>query len=129
MIGIDDQQVDGPDEAAGPDRWAEGQDGPTDDGPLCLGDEDTGLRQIDELTQEIRGIERARVTVVTKVAAAKGDDPIDIRDTGGSDQVFHAEGSYLAGRRPSPLDRGPSDLGSVPTGLRSHAAGVRDTRR
>ena len=36
----------------------------------------------------------------------KGDEPIDIRDTGGSDQVFHAEGLHLAGRRPSPLDRG-----------------------
>ena len=44
---------------------------------------------------------------------AQGDETIDVGDTGGSDQVFHAEGSYLAGRRPSPLDRG-SDPWSAP---------------
>jgi hypothetical protein len=85
MGGIDDQQVDGPDEAAGPDRWTERQDGASDHGPLRLGDEDAGLRQVHELTEQVPCIERAGVMVVTKVTAAEGDETIDIRDTGGSD--------------------------------------------
>ncbi len=70
-----------------------------------FGDEDAGLREVDELAEQIRGIERAGATIHTKVPVAQGDETIDIRDTGRSDQVFHAEGSNLAGRRPS-LDRG-----------------------
>ena len=105
--GSTTSEIDGADEAAGADRGPKGQDGPADDDALRLGDEDAGLRQVYELTEEVRGVERARVMVDPKVAVAQGDETIDVRDTGGSDQVFHAEGSYLAGRRPSPLDRGP----------------------
>ena len=114
VVWIDDQKVDGPDEATGPHRRPERQDGASDDGTLGLSDEDACLRQVDELTEQVRGIERTRVTVVGQVSAAEGDETIDIRDTGGSDQVFHAEGSYLAGRRPSPLDRGGTDPWSGP---------------
>ena len=81
-------------------------------------------------------------------AVAQGDEAIDVRDTGGSDQVFHAGGCYLAGladRRPRPeLDRGrPPDLalpssaasdsardrlhGSRPTGSCNRYAGAYDT--
>ena len=59
---------------------------------LRLGDEDARLRQVDELAEQIGGIERARATGGTKVRVAQGDETIDIRDTGCSDQVFHAEG-------------------------------------
>jgi hypothetical protein len=129
VAGIDDQEVDGPDEASGPDRWTKGQDGPTDHGSLRLGDEDAGLREVHELTEQIRCVERARVTVFTKVVAAKGDETIDIRDTRDSDQVFHAEASYLAGRRPSPLDRGPIRPRVGTDGTRSHVIRVRGTRQ
>ena len=122
VVGIDDQEVDGPDEAAGAHRRAEGEDGPADDVALRLGDEDAGLRQVDELAEQVGGIERARATVDTTVSVAQRDETIDIRDTGGSDQVFHAEGSHLAGRRPLPLDRGRSDRGPGPAGPRSRAS-------
>jgi hypothetical protein len=69
---------------------------------MRLRDEDTGLRQVHELTQQIPGVEWAGVALGTKVRVAQGDETIDIGDTGGSDQVFHAEGSHLAGRRPCP---------------------------
>ena len=63
MAGIDDQEVDGPDEAAGDDRRSQGEDRPTDDVSLRLGDDDTGLRQVDELAKEVSGIERALATI------------------------------------------------------------------
>jgi hypothetical protein len=111
MVGVDDQEIDRADEPTCADRGSKGQDGPTHDDALCFGDEDAGLRQVDELAHEVRGIERAGITVDTKVRVAQCDETIDVGDTGYSDQVFHAEGSYLAGRRPLPLARGPPTLG------------------
>ena len=128
MVGVDDQEIDRADETTCADRGSKGQDGPTHDDALCLGDEDARLRQVDELAHEVRGIERARVTVDTKVCVAQGDETIDIGDTGCSDQVFHAEGSYLAGRRPLPLARGPPTPGSVPGGQRPCRLGEREAR-
>jgi len=113
MVGIDDQEIDRADEAASADRGSKSQDGPTHDDALRLGDEDAGLREVHELTEQIRGIERAGGTIHTKVHVAERDETIDIRDTGCSDQVFHAEGSNLAGRRPYP-STGDSDPGSAP---------------
>ena len=106
MVGVDDQEIDRADEPTSADRGPKGQDGPAHDDALRLGDEDAGLRKVHQLAHEVRGIERAGVTAHTKVRVAQCDETIDIGDTGCSDQVFHAEGSYLAGRRPSPLDRG-----------------------
>ena len=133
MVGVDDQEIDRADEATGADRGSKGQDGPTHDDALSFGDEDAGLRQVDELAHEVRGIERAGVTVDTKVRVAQCDETIDIGDTGYSDQVFHAEGSYLAGRRPLPLARGPPTLGrylgaSYPADLASLRLATRASR-
>ena len=60
MVGVDDQEVDGADVPAGADRRPKREDGATDDVPLRLGDEDAGLREVDELAEQIRGTERAR---------------------------------------------------------------------
>jgi len=109
VVGVDDQEIDRADVPTRHDRWTKGQDGPTHDVALGFGDEDAGLRQIDELTKQIRGRKRPCTTIHRNVIAAQRDKPIDVRDTSCSDQVFHAEGSYLAGRRPFPLERGPSD--------------------
>ena len=117
MVGVDDQEIDRADEAPGADRGSEGQNGPTHDDALGFGDEDAGLRQIHQLAHEVRGIQRAGVTVDTKVRVAERDETIDIRDTGCSDQVFHAEGSTSQGgdlvldrRMPaSHRDRRPAD--------------------
>ncbi len=110
MVGVDDQKIDGADVPTGNDRRTKRQDGTAHDVPLCLGDEDAGLRQVDELTEQIRGRKRAGTTIHANVIAAQGDESIDSRHTGCSDQVFHAEGSYLAGRRPiSPRPGAHSD--------------------
>ena len=90
MVGIDDQQIDGADEAPGTNRGSEGQDGASDHVPRRFGDEDAGLWQVDELAEQIRGIERAGAMIQTTVRVAEGDEAIDVGDTGGSDQVFHA---------------------------------------
>ena len=127
MVGVDDQEIDGADETARSNGRTQGQDGPAHDAAVRLGDEDAGLRQVDQLTEQIRGVEWAGVTVDTKVRVAQRDETIDIRDTGGSDQVFHAEGRYLAGRRPSPLDRG-SFRPEVGTGARDPFAVVHRAR-
>src|SRR5262245_28134833 len=49
---IDDQEVDRAHEAAGPDRRTEGQDGSTDHRSMRFGDEDAGLREVDELPEQ-----------------------------------------------------------------------------
>ncbi len=112
MVGIDDQEIDSTDEAARLDRWAKSQNGSTHDLALRLRHEDTGLRQVDELTEQIRRPERTRATVSIDRLLAQGDESIDVRHAGGSDQVFHAEGSFLAGgdRLPS---TGVADTWSV----------------
>ena len=92
------------------DRRPQGEDRPTYDVSLRLGDDDTGLRQVDELAEEVRGIERALATIDPTTVIAQGDDPVDIGDTGCSDQVFHADGSYLAGLAARPLDRSSSEV-------------------
>ena len=121
MAGIDDQKVDGPDVAAGDDRRTQGEDRPTHDMSLRLGDDDTGLRQVDELAKEVRGIERALATIDPTAFIAQGDDAVDVGDTGCSDQVFHADGSYLAGLAIRTLDRSSNEVRPRPA-LPSSAA-------
>ena len=47
---------------------------------------------VHELAEEVCGCERAGVGGTTEPAVAQRDEPIDVRDTGCSDQVFHAFG-------------------------------------
>jgi len=73
------------------------------------------LRVLDE------EIDRAAGATHPHRVIAQCDDTIDVRDTGRSDQVFHADGSYLAGFG----DQGPRP-GSTETipgpAIRSRAA-------
>jgi hypothetical protein len=62
------------------------------------------LREIDQLAHEIGSPERTLGTIHRHRGVAQRDDSIDVRDTGRSDQVFHAVGSNLAGFG----DQGPS---------------------
>ena len=63
-----------------------------------LRDDDAGLREVDELAHEIGRTERAFGTAHrASTPSLKRDDSVDVRDTGRSDQVFHADGSNLAG--------------------------------
>lgn len=96
MPGIDDQEVHGADEAAGTNRRPQGQDGPTDDLATNLGHEDACLREIDQLSEQVTGVERP-VSGAPNGAVAQGDEPLDVRDAGGSDQVFHAGECHLTG--------------------------------
>ena len=82
-----------------------------------LGDEDAGLRKIDELAHEIRGRERALVAGRIDGPVTQGDEPIDVRDTGCSDQVFHAGRVHLAG--PATVHSRPGTRPRVAPGPRS----------
>ena len=82
VAGLDDQEVDGTDESAGRDRRSKGEHRPTHDVSLRLGDDDTGLRQVDELAQEVRGVERLWPASIGPPSLAQGDDPVDVGDTG-----------------------------------------------
>ena len=97
VLRVDDQEVDGADVAAGSNGRPEREDRAPDDDALRFRDDDAGLRQVDELAHEIGCAERALATVHLHRIVTQGDDPVDVRDTGCSDQVFHADGSNLAG--------------------------------
>ena len=127
MVGVDDHEIDGADETSGANGRSKGQDGPADHDALGLGDEDTRLRKVDELAEKGRGVERSIVTVAGHDAVTQDDDAVDVRYPGRSNQVFHAEGRNLAGRRPSAPRPGP-DPGSVPM-ARDSAAAMRNKPR
>jgi hypothetical protein len=93
MFRVDGDEIDRSDVAAGPDGWSEGEDRAADHETPCFGDEDAGLRQIDHLSQQVRGPERALAALHGQGAVAQGDEAIDVRDARCSDQVFHAEGA------------------------------------
>lgn len=48
----------------------------------------------DELAEQIRGRKRTGIPG-QQPTVADGDDAVDVRDSGRSDLVFHAAGSYL----------------------------------
>ena len=77
----------------------------TDHHALRLRNDDACLRQVDQLAHEIGRPERALATAQPNRGVAQRDDTIDVRDTGYSDQVFHADGSNLAGFGDQALDR------------------------
>jgi hypothetical protein len=90
VVGVDDQEIDRPDETARADRRSEREDGAAHDVPLGLGDEDARLRQVDELAEQISRVERARIAADAQFRVAQRDETVDIRDAGGPDQIFHA---------------------------------------
>ena len=54
MVGIDHDQVHGADEATGPDGGPEGEDRTSDHFAPGLGDEDACLREVDQLSEQVR---------------------------------------------------------------------------
>ena len=110
---VDHQEVDGPDVPACADRRSEREDRTADNRLSSLGHEDACLREIHELAQQIGRAEGAAGALEAHGSFAQGDDSLDIGDTGRSDQVFHADGSNLAGSAAMVLDRvRPRDTGA-----------------
>jgi hypothetical protein len=105
VLPVDHQEIDRADVTAGSNGWPEREDRATDDDTLRLRDDNARLREIDELAHQIGRSERALATVDLHRIIAQGDEPVDVRDTGCSDQVFHAVGSNLAGFGDQALDR------------------------
>src|SRR6266550_2650129 len=97
VFGIDDQEVDRADVPPGPDGRSEREDPATDHEAPYLRDDDARLRHVDQLAHEIGRPEWTVATVRADRVVTQGDDAIDVRDTGCSDQVFHVDGSNLAG--------------------------------
>src|SRR5829696_8029932 len=95
---VDDEQVDGSDVAPSANRWSDREDGAADDPAPRFRDEDGGVRQEDQLPQEVRGAKRAG-RAVTQAVAAEGDECLDVRDPGRSDPVLHAPGCSPVLRR------------------------------
>ena len=90
VFRIHDEEIDGAGEAAGDDGWPEGENRPTDDVAPGLGDKDARLREIDQLSEQVRWAERAGSAGQADDVVAQRDEPIDVRDASGSDQIFHA---------------------------------------
>jgi hypothetical protein len=74
-------------------RRAEGQDRTPDDLPTPFGDEHAGLRQIDELAQEIESYERPATWVDRR--REERDEPVNIRNASRPNLVVHADGPDL----------------------------------
>ena len=53
MVGIDHDEVHGADEATGPDGRTEGENRASDHLAPSLGDEDAGLREVDQLSEQV----------------------------------------------------------------------------
>jgi hypothetical protein len=111
---IDDQEIDGADVAAGPDRWADREDRAAEDVTPPFGDEDGCVRQEDELSKQIGGGGLSG-DAAPQLIAAQRDETIDVRDPGRSDPVVHAlvcslevrTGADLIRPAPTGADRGP----------------------
>src|SRR5215217_311778 len=85
---VDDEQVDGPDIAARPDRWPDGEHRTADDRPPMFGDEHGGVRQEDELAEDV-GCPEPTGRAVAQAIAAERDECLDVGDLGRSDPVLH----------------------------------------
>ncbi len=129
-VRVDDQEVDRADVAAGPDRRPEREDRATDHARVALRRRRRWPAAGRRAGAEIRGVERAVGT--RRIAAApslKRDEPIDVRDTGRSDQVLHADGCNLAGLAPVAPDRSSTEGSSPGLALRSSAASDERSRQ
>jgi len=104
VLRVDNQEVHGADEAAGSDGRSKREDRASNHDALRLRDEDARLRQVHELAEQIGCREGARVGRTTQGAVAECDEPVDVRDTGRSDQIFHACGFTSTGRATEPKD-------------------------
>ena len=93
---VDDEQVDGPDVAAGDDRRTQDEHRPADELAPDLGDEDAGVRQVDELAEEVGG-DRAEPASpdASSTRDAERDEPIDVRDPGRSDRDIPRRSMHL----------------------------------
>ena len=98
VFPVDNQEVHRTDETAGTDGRPKGEDRTPDHDALRLRNEDARLRQVHQLAEKIRCSEGAGVRRTAKATVAQGDEPVDVRDTGRSDQIFHAFGSTSTGR-------------------------------
>src|SRR3990172_522187 len=113
-VRCDDEEIDRADVAAGPYRGADREDRAAHDLPSPFGDEDAGVRQVDQLPEQIRGIERRPGAAGADPLATQGDELVDVRDPGCSDRVFHAAAGTSIGWRhpdataPVGADRGRS---------------------
>jgi hypothetical protein len=98
VVGIDHDQVHGPDEATRPDGRSQREDRASDHLAPGLGDEDARLGEVDQLSEQVSRVQRAARRGAPDGAAAERDDPFDVRDASGPDQVFHAGGGTSCGR-------------------------------
>jgi hypothetical protein len=90
MGRVDDEEVHGAHVAAGDDRRAKDEDRPTDHLAPNLGDEDAGLGEIDELAEEIGGVQRMSGAGGVEHGDTERDETIDVGDPSRSDEIFHA---------------------------------------
>jgi hypothetical protein len=97
VVGIHHEKVHRPHESAGANRRPEGEDRPADHLTPNLGDEDAGLREVDQLSEQVRWRERTRSVRRPDGSIAQGDEPIDVGDASGSNQIFHAGWCHLVG--------------------------------
>ncbi len=93
VLRVDHEQIDGADVAAGPDGGSQRQHRAPGKLAATLGHEDAGLGQVHELTQEIWRDPRIAPVGHEDGLVRKRNEPIDVRDAGGADLVFHADGS------------------------------------
>jgi hypothetical protein len=97
VVRIHDEEVHRPDVASSPDRRPERENRASDDVAPSFGDEDTGLRKIDQLSKQVSRHERAHGTGRLEKPGAQRDEPFNIRDASRSNQVFHAGRCHLVG--------------------------------
>ena len=84
-LGDDSVRIDRADVAACLDGGSQREDRAADHISLRLGNDDAGLWQVDQLTEKVRGAERALATGHPHRAVTQGDDTLDVGDTGCSD--------------------------------------------
>ena len=95
---IDDQEVDRPDVAAGTDGRPEREDRAARRSCRCVSaTSDARLRKVDELPQQVRGVERVAADRHRRGPSAhERDDALDVGDPCRPNLVFHADGLDLA---------------------------------
>ena len=90
VLWVDDKQIDGSDKPAGSNRRSKRENRPPDHVAPDLGDEDARLGEIDQLSEQVCGVERALLIGRANDPAAQCDETLDVRDPGRSNLIFHA---------------------------------------